>query len=117
MNATELLEDLNRLGIRLAVHGDRLRYSPRSAVTPELANRMKAHSDSLAEQLSHGMLLATQSVAEPAVIQELESLYRDATADYKAKPDEAKHLSDTPEGAAMVLVANTILNLDSALTR
>lgn len=82
-----------------------------------LANRMQAYSDSLADQLSHGMLLATQADAEPAVIQELESLYRDATADYMSKPDEAKHLSDTPEGAAMVLVANTILNLDSALTR
>ena len=57
-----------------------------------LAKRMKAHSDSLADQLSHGMLLATQAVAEPAVIQELESLYRDAAADYKAKPNEAKHL-------------------------
>ena len=38
---------LARLGIRIEAHGDRLRYSPRSAVTPELADRMKAHKGEL----------------------------------------------------------------------
>ena len=41
MSAAELMADLTRLGIRLEAHGDRLRYWPRSALTPELANRMK----------------------------------------------------------------------------
>ena len=43
MSAAHLMNDLDRLGIHLEAHGDRLRYSPRSAVTPELADRMKAH--------------------------------------------------------------------------
>ena len=47
MIATELLADLTRLGIRLEAHGDRLRFWPRSAVTPELADRMKAHKAEL----------------------------------------------------------------------
>ncbi len=34
-------------GIRLEAHGDRLRYSPRSAVTPDLAERMTAHKAEL----------------------------------------------------------------------
>ena len=38
---------LARLGIRIEAHGDRLRYSPRSAVTPDLADRMKAHKAEL----------------------------------------------------------------------
>ena len=41
--AAEVIADLTRLGIRLEAHGDRLRFSPRSAVTPDLAERMKAH--------------------------------------------------------------------------
>jgi len=47
MNATDLITDLARLGIRIEAHGDRLRYSPRSAVTPDLADRMKAHKGEL----------------------------------------------------------------------
>ena len=45
--AMELMTDLARLGIHIEAHGDRLRYSPRSAVTPELADRMKAHKGEL----------------------------------------------------------------------
>ncbi|MGA0899691.1 MAG: PSD1 and planctomycete cytochrome C domain-containing protein [Luteolibacter sp.] len=82
-----------------------------------LAKRMRAHSETLAEQLSHGMLLATQDVADDTVIKELKTLYIDAARDYKQHSEEAKHLADSPEQAALVLVANTILNLDSALTR
>lgn len=47
MSATQLITDLDRLGIRIEAHGDRLRYSPRSAVTPELANRMRARKAEL----------------------------------------------------------------------
>ena len=51
MNAVELLTDLTRLGIRIEAHDDRLRYSPRSAVTPDLTARMKAHKGELLEIL------------------------------------------------------------------
>ena len=47
MNPADLMTDLARLGIRIEAHGDRLRYSPRSAVTPDLARRMKAHKGEL----------------------------------------------------------------------
>ena len=47
MSATQLMTDLARLGIHIEAHGDRLRYSPRSAVTPDLADRMKAHKGDL----------------------------------------------------------------------
>jgi hypothetical protein len=32
-------------------------------------------------------------------------------------PAESRHLADTPEQAALVLVANTLLNSDLALNR
>ena len=47
MNADELLADLARRGIRLESCGERLRYSPRSAVTPDLVERLTTHKAEL----------------------------------------------------------------------
>jgi hypothetical protein len=47
MTAAELLIELNRRGIRLEADGDRLRYHPRSAVTPDLEARLKYQKPSL----------------------------------------------------------------------
>ena len=47
MSAAKLMTDLARLGIHIEAHGDRLRYSPRSAVTPDLEHRMKAYKGEL----------------------------------------------------------------------
>ena len=47
MTAAQLMIDLARLGIHIEAHGDRLRYSPRSAMTPDLADRVKAHKGEL----------------------------------------------------------------------
>ena len=47
VSAARLMTDLAQLGIRIEAHGDRLRYSPRSAVTPDLADRMKDHKGDL----------------------------------------------------------------------
>lgn len=47
MSAAELLMDLGRLGIRLEADGERLRYRPQSALTPDLLGRLKAHKGEL----------------------------------------------------------------------
>lgn len=47
MSVAQLLADLAHLGIRIEAHGDRLRFSPRSAVTPELTDRMMDHKSEL----------------------------------------------------------------------
>ena len=47
MSAVDLLADLAQRGIELQAHGDRLRYAPRSEVTPDLVDRMKAHKGEL----------------------------------------------------------------------
>ena len=47
MTAADLIADLAQLGIQLEAHGDRLRFWPRSAVTPDLAQRMKARKRQL----------------------------------------------------------------------
>lgn len=82
-----------------------------------LAKRMLDHSGDLSEQLKYAMLLATQRQVTPDVLAELENLRNDALAEYRNSPEESKKLADSPEVAALVLVANTILNLDAALTR
>lgn len=82
-----------------------------------MASRMTAHGSDARERLAFGVLLATQQVASPEMLDELSALLAAATTDYEAAPDHAAKLGDTPAAAALVLVANTILNLDSALTR
>ncbi len=48
MTVADLIIDLARLGIRIEAHGERLRHSPRSAVTPpDLAERMKSQRGEL----------------------------------------------------------------------
>jgi hypothetical protein len=42
-----LLAELARRGIQLEAQGARLRYRPRSAMTPELAERVRAHKPGL----------------------------------------------------------------------
>lgn len=51
MSAADLLLDLGRLGIRLEAGADRLRYFPRSALTPDLLDRLKAHKAELLAML------------------------------------------------------------------
>ena len=51
MTAITLIKDLARLGIQLKADGGRLRYAPRSAVTPALAEQIKAHKGELLEIL------------------------------------------------------------------
>ena len=51
---TEILDELARLGIRLATNGCGLRFAPRSVVTPELAGRLKTHKAALMAILKQG---------------------------------------------------------------
>ena len=83
-----------------------------------LAKRMRGTGGgSPREQISWGIGQATQKEAKCNHVDSLLSLYEDATESYKAQPEEAKALADSPEDAALVLVANTILNLDAAMKK
>ena len=53
MSAAVLLMDLGRLGIRLEADGERLRFHPRSALTPDLLDRLKAHKGEVLALLLH----------------------------------------------------------------
>jgi hypothetical protein len=82
-----------------------------------LARRMRGQAAALEEQLAFGVLVCTQQEASPEMIAELLDLHSALLEEYRGNPAESAKLGASPEDAAMVLVANTILNLDSALTR
>jgi len=51
MTAVDLMANLTDMGIVLKSSGDRLRFYPRSAVTPELAGELKRHKGELLAML------------------------------------------------------------------
>jgi len=51
MTATALLHDLQALGVTLQADGDRLRFHPRDAVTPEMLEQLREHKAELLEML------------------------------------------------------------------
>lgn len=65
MSAAEIVADLARRGIRLEADGERLRYFPRSALTPDLLDRLKAHKAEL--------LAAIERFEERAAIREFDA--------------------------------------------
>ncbi len=71
----------------------------------------------LPAQLARGYRLVTLREAPAPVIDTLTNLHTDAVVEYQADPAAAKHLAESPDQAALVLVANTLLNSDAALTR
>jgi hypothetical protein len=81
------------------------------------AKRMRTAGAELPSQIMQGYQWLTLQEAPPAVIDALLRLHADATAEYAKQPVEMKKLGATPEEAALVLVANTMFNLDSALNR
>ncbi|MCF7734582.1 MAG: DUF1553 domain-containing protein, partial [Akkermansiaceae bacterium] len=82
-----------------------------------LAKRMADHSPELRARLAFGVLLATQQIATEAMLEELAALHAAVLTDYQQHPDQAAKLGNTPEAATLTLTANTLLNLDAALTR
>ena len=47
MKAAELLIELNRLGVKLVANGERLRFTPKEKVTPELLEKLKVSKQEL----------------------------------------------------------------------
>jgi Protein of unknown function (DUF1553) len=83
-----------------------------------LAARMRQEGGGdLTKQISRGCELAGGVAPEKRIIAALVDLQRSALARYQREPELAKKLASTPQEAALALVANAILNLDSTLTK
>jgi len=68
-------------------------------------------------QIKIGYRLATGRVPATAAMADLVTLYDDALEEYQADELLRKNVAETPEHAALALVANAILNLDRVLTK
>jgi len=69
------------------------------------------------ERIAAGYKLLKLEDAPAPVIETLSKLHAEARADYEQAPAESAKVGATPDEAAMVLVANTLLNSDIALNR
>ncbi len=82
-----------------------------------LAKRAASAGGSPQEQIARAVKLVTLDDPPAPIVDSLTKLHAAALEDYQKRPDEAKKLADSPEAAAMTLVANTLLNTDLALNR
>ncbi len=81
-----------------------------------LATRVEKAGD-LKQQIAQAYELATSAKPSASDIADLITLRDAALAEYKADTKLAKSLGNTPEKAALAVVANAILNLDTVLTK
>lgn len=81
------------------------------------AQRMVERGSELSDQLAQGWKLLTLRDPDLETLDTLMRLYQDLLAEIKENPGDFAKLAETPRQAALVLVANTILNSDAALNR
>ena len=82
-----------------------------------LANRMEAAGANPRAQIRYACRLLTLDTPPKELIDSLLKLYEGALADFRSDAESYSPLGPSPERASLVLVANTLLNLDLALTR
>ena len=82
-----------------------------------LAGRMEKASADPRERIAFGCRQITLGPPPAALVDTLLRLHEASAADFRADPANAAKLGSSPENAALVLVANTLLNLDGALVR
>ena len=98
MTATQLIADLTRMGIQLEAHGERLRYSPRSRVTPVLAQSMKKHKPELLAILRHDAEAPEIDLTHPTV------LWQAALDELEGDPQFPSHLMESLRFAKVELI-------------
>ncbi|MEK7780431.1 MAG: PSD1 and planctomycete cytochrome C domain-containing protein [Verrucomicrobiota bacterium] len=83
-----------------------------------LAARMRREGgEDLRKQIARGYELTCGAALDKKSLTALLDLHQRSLSRYEREPELAKKLAPTPADAALALVANTILNLDSALTK
>ena len=82
------------------------------------AKRMAAEGGSeLVARIKYGYLLSTQQPASDSTLIVLKQLHGDILAEFKSAPERSKKIGESPEEAALAVLANTLLNLDAAITK
>ena len=83
-----------------------------------LARRMKYQTEGdLTTKLVTGFRLATSVKPTPRQLEVLTTLFYKTESRYLENPEEFEGLAGTSDGAAFVVIAGTLLNMDDALTK
>jgi hypothetical protein len=82
-----------------------------------LAKRMLAAGETTDQRIARGWQLATGRPAVAGELSPLLALHREAWTRFTTDPKAAASLGETPELAALTVVANALLNVDAVLTR
>jgi hypothetical protein len=83
-----------------------------------LAGRMQGAGEApIDEALERGFLIATGAPAGDATLQELKHLFTEVRGQYALVPEQMKEIAESPDQAAMVVVAGVLLNLDEVFTK
>jgi hypothetical protein len=83
-----------------------------------LAKRMTDEaSPDLEARIKYGYLLSTQQTASSDTVTILKQLHADFLEDFKTSPEKSQKVGKSPEDAALTVIANTLLNLDAAITK
>ncbi|MFK7851902.1 MAG: PSD1 and planctomycete cytochrome C domain-containing protein [Akkermansiaceae bacterium] len=84
----------------------------------ELGRRMmKSSEGTIEEKISFGYRATTSLRLTPDRLAELKSLYDELLETYQNDPSLTREIAETPEGAALSVVASVLLNLDESITR
>lgn len=81
------------------------------------AKRMSASAADLPAQIQQGYQWLTLKDASPAIVNSLTKLHADAMAEFVKTPADMQKIAPDASQAALVLVANTLINLDSVISR
>jgi len=81
------------------------------------ARMTEAAPDDLDAQIAHGYRIAASRTITPDRAKELGSLYQQLVTEYQTDTATMNQLAETPEKAALAIVASILLNLDESLTR
>ncbi len=82
-----------------------------------LAKTLAGGGGTVADQIARGCRWITLEDPPEGMVAALVKLYGQALTEYQAKPELSKKIAETPEMAALALVANTLFNTDLALSR
>ena len=83
-----------------------------------LARRMKHEIEgSIQEKIAAGFRITTSRRPSADRLVELVNVYQKLEADYQANPATMKGMANTPDGAAFIVLASILLNLDEAVVK
>jgi hypothetical protein len=85
--AQALLAELRAIGVEVVAHGDRLRFKPPSAVTPELRERLRKHKEALLALVRDTPALAAAKAELHARLQRADRVEAAARARGESVPD------------------------------